>query len=93
MGHLTLTRFFALHAGLFSAIFGVLVCCLYRVIRRADDAPGTTKKCAGVYWPEQTERSALACLAVLAVIVLMTFGGGLISGRDPWPGWNCGGSV
>jgi len=79
-GHLTLTRFLALHVGvLTAALAGLLLahCLLARrhgLQQRHDDAqPGTA------YWPRQAARDAIACVAVLAVVLVLSlqhgFGG------------------
>ena len=69
LGHLTLTRFFALHAGLFSAIFLVLVWLHGRVARRADAAVSTPRDSR--WWPGHAAAGAIACAGVLVVIAAM----------------------
>jgi ubiquinol-cytochrome c reductase cytochrome b subunit len=69
-GHHTLTRFFALHAGVLPGLIVVLLVghiYLFRrhgltakEPRRAPDAP---------FWPDQVLKDAVACLAVLAVVL------------------------
>jgi ubiquinol-cytochrome c reductase cytochrome b subunit len=66
-GHLTLTRFFALHAGLFTAVFAGLAWLLVRSLSRAAAAEGTSAMRAGWYWPNQAVRNAVACALVLLV--------------------------
>ena len=70
-GHHTLTRFFAMHAGFLPAalvLFLVLHVYMFRrhglTVRRPKDRPETT------FWPEQVLRDAVACLGVLAVVLL-----------------------
>jgi ubiquinol-cytochrome c reductase cytochrome b subunit len=70
-GHHTLTRFFALHAGVLPTlltVFLVLHVLMFRrhglTVREPNRAPDTT------FWPEQLLRDAVACLAV-AIIVLV----------------------
>lgn len=71
-GHLTLTRFFAMHAGILPAMLvGFLVLHIY-VFRRhgltvhdPNHAPETN------FWPDQVLKDAIACLAVLAVVMLL----------------------
>ncbi len=71
-GHLTLTRFFAMHAGILPAtLVGFLALHIY-VFRRhglkvhdEKHAPDTT------FWPDQVLRDAVACLAVLAVVLML----------------------
>ncbi len=69
-GHATLTRFFALHAGVLPAILVGLLVLHIKVFRRhgicavgADERPATT------FWPDQVLKDAVACLAILAVIL------------------------
>ncbi|MCR4414197.1 MAG: cytochrome b N-terminal domain-containing protein [Thermoguttaceae bacterium] len=83
MGHLTLTRFFALHAGLFSAALAALLWLHARAVWRADqiEAAGSG---ASPYWPGQSLRNASACAVALVVIaVLVATGTELGSPRDP----------
>jgi ubiquinol-cytochrome c reductase cytochrome b subunit len=71
-GHLTLTRFFAMHAGILPAMLvGFLVLHIY-VFRRhglkvhdEKHAPDTN------FWPDQVLKDAVACLAVLAVVLML----------------------
>jgi ubiquinol-cytochrome c reductase cytochrome b subunit len=71
-GHLTLTRFFAMHAGILPTLLvGFLALHIY-VFRRhgltvhdPKHAPETT------FWPDQVLKDAVACLAVLAVVLML----------------------
>jgi len=73
-GHHTLTRFFALHAGVLP---GLLIACtvihvaLFRrhglKAREPYTKPDTT------FWPDQVLRDAVACLAVCLVVLLLVF--------------------
>jgi ubiquinol-cytochrome c reductase cytochrome b subunit len=73
-GHHTLTRFFALHAGVLP---GLLIICtaihvaLFRrhglTAREPYTKPDTN------FWPEQVLRDAVACLAVMIVVLLLVF--------------------
>ena len=71
-GHLTLTRFFAMHAGILpTMLVGFLALHIY-VFRRhgltvhdPKHAPETT------FWPDQVLKDAVACLAVLAVVLML----------------------
>ncbi len=70
-GHHTLTRFFALHAGVLPALLTIFLTC--------------TCSCSGVtvspfvnrsvrrtyFWPEQFLRDAVACLAVAIVVLVL----------------------
>ena len=69
-GHHTLTRFFAMHAGILPAalaLFLLLHVYMFRrhglTTRRPHRRPETT------FWPDQVLRDAVACLGVLAVIL------------------------
>lgn len=73
-GHQTLTRFFAIHAGLLPALlvgFLVLHIALFRrhglTAYRVDPARDST------FWPDQVLRDAVACLAVLAVVLFLVY--------------------
>lgn len=74
-GHLTLTRFFAMHAGLLPASLVAFLALHIMVFRRhgltvhdPKYAPDTT------FWPDQVLKDAVACLAVLtAVLALAVF--------------------
>ena len=71
-GHLTLTRFFAMHAGILPCLLvGFLALHIY-VFRRhgltvhdPKYAPDTT------FWPDQVLKDSVACLGVLAVVLLL----------------------
>ncbi|HUQ68499.1 MAG TPA: cytochrome b N-terminal domain-containing protein, partial [Planctomycetaceae bacterium] len=86
-GHHTLTRFFALHAGLLPALLIVALAAHIAVFRRH----GITvpKKLlahpAAMFWPDQILRDAIACLAVLATILFFVVykGAELSSPADP----------
>jgi ubiquinol-cytochrome c reductase cytochrome b subunit len=86
MGHLTLTRFFALHAGVLSAaLLGLLVLhawLAHRVGREtvpfsSDENRDSPQAVTGGYWPRQAARDALACLAVMAVVVGLSLANGI----------------
>jgi ubiquinol-cytochrome c reductase cytochrome b subunit len=71
-GHHTLTRFFALHAGVLPAlltIFLTLHVLLFRrhglTVRNPNRAPDTS------FWPEQVLRDAVACLGVAIVVMVL----------------------
>jgi ubiquinol-cytochrome c reductase cytochrome b subunit len=66
-GHLTLTRFFALHAGIIPATLSALIVGHIFLFRRhgltaRSPHRGPDEK----FWPDQVLRDAVACLAVLA---------------------------
>jgi len=71
-GHHTLTRFFALHAGVLPAlltVFLTLHVLLFRrhglTVRDPNHKPDTT------FWPEQVLRDAVACLGVMIVVLVL----------------------
>ncbi|HXG49051.1 MAG TPA: cytochrome b N-terminal domain-containing protein, partial [Methylomirabilota bacterium] len=86
-GHHTLTRFFALHAGVLpGAIVVLLVGHIYLfrkhglTVREPKRRPDTT------FWPDQVFKDAVACLAVLAAVLFLTLryhGAGLSAPADP----------
>ena len=69
-GHHTLTRFFALHAGVIPAsIIAFLGLHIY-LFRRHGITPKTPlKKPDAHFWPDQVLKDAVACLAVLVVVL------------------------
>ncbi len=82
-GHHTLTRFFALHAGVLPGLlvfFLVLHVALFRrhgIKTANDEGPDV------YFWPDQILRDAVACLAVLAIVLLLAIRwdiGGVLSG-------------
>lgn len=89
-GHATLTRFFALHAGILPAAFVGFLALHIMVFRRhgitAHVTPGRKDQ---YFWPHQVLLDALACLAMLVVVVLCVFQfnlAGLTSGQLPSTG-------
>jgi len=78
-GHLSLTRFFALHAGFLPAIALLILLVYANLYRRFGPAttseptdPGTAP-----YWPNQAVRDAIVCAAVLAIIMGFTLAHGM----------------
>ncbi|WP_442484072.1 cytochrome b N-terminal domain-containing protein [Aeoliella sp. SH292] len=73
-GHHTLTRFFALHAGVLPAILLFLVVLHVASVRRHGYTEPATKsdKPDGVYWPDQALRDGLVCLAVIGTVMMIT---------------------
>ncbi len=88
-GHLTLTRFFALHAGVLPATLALLIAGHVYLFRRhgvtvpervAEERP------AGQFWPDQLLRDGVASLVVMATVlglVLWTGGAHLGAPADP----------
>jgi ubiquinol-cytochrome c reductase cytochrome b subunit len=69
-GHHTLTRFFALHAGLIPGLIMLLIVGHVYLFRKHGLTPKQPLKRADQgFWPEQVLRDAVACLAVLAVVI------------------------
>lgn len=72
-GHHTLTRFFALHAGLLPGVVLVLLWIHLSLTRKHGlTPPPDSDRPATTYWPDQALRDLVACLAVLAVVVWLT---------------------
>ena len=69
LGHLSITRFFALHVGIFGAGFIALLFIRGILARRAAAAITAEGNPAVPYWPQQALPSALACLVVLVAIL------------------------
>jgi quinol-cytochrome oxidoreductase complex cytochrome b subunit/mono/diheme cytochrome c family protein len=82
-GHHTLTRFFALHAGLLPFLMMVFIAAHVYVFRRHGlrhklpaRAPDTT------FWPDQVLRDAVACLGVLLFVLILVFRFYIIPGGE-----------
>lgn len=73
-GHHTLTRFFALHAGVFPALLVAFLGLHIYVFRRhgITVSKKDQTKPVGTFWPDQVLMDAVACLAVLATILFFT---------------------
>jgi ubiquinol-cytochrome c reductase cytochrome b subunit len=72
-GHQTLTRFFAIHAGLLPALLiGFLVLHVYLFRRAGLHAKRPLKRADTMFWPDQVLKDSVACLAVLAVVLVLT---------------------
>ena len=73
-GHLTLTRFFALHAGVIpGAIIVLLTAHIYLFRRHGITAKKPFKKPDATFWPDQVFCDAVACLAVMATVLFLVF--------------------
>ncbi len=71
-GHYTLTRFFALHAGvlpLLLVLFLTIHVALFRRHGICAKLPLKRPECA--FWPDQVLKDSVACLAVLAVVLFL----------------------
>src|SRR5438270_1859939 len=71
-GHHTLTRFFALHAGVLpGAIIALLVGHIYLFRRHGLTAKQPLRKPDADFWPDQVLKDSVACLAVMAAVLLL----------------------
>ena len=86
-GHHTITRFFALHAGILpAAVIGLVVGHIYLFRRHGITPAKPLRKKDEFFWPEQVLKDAIACLAVLATVMFLTIrfhGAHLSSPADP----------
>ncbi len=85
-GHHTLTRFFALHAGLLPFLLIAFLVLHIAVFRRHGITVPNPHRAPDVYfWPDQVLKDAIACLAILAAVLFMTwkFGAELGAPADP----------
>ena len=86
-GHHTLTRFFALHAGVIpGAIILFIVGHIYFFRRHGITPKEPRRRPDAAFWPDQVLRDAVACLAVIAVVIFMiqrTRGAELGAPADP----------
>ncbi len=72
-GHQTLTRFFALHAGLLPTLLvAFLFLHIYVFRRHAIHVKDTKGKPDAKFWPDQILKDGVACLAVLAAVMGLT---------------------
>jgi ubiquinol-cytochrome c reductase cytochrome b subunit len=91
-GHLTLTRFFALHAGVLPAlIIALIVGHIYLFRRHGITVKEPKKGPDGMFWPDQVLRDAVAAMAIMAtVLILVIVRGGAELGApadptEPYP--------
>src|SRR6059058_1789701 len=71
-GHHTLTRFFALHAGVLpGSIVALLVGHIYLFRRHGLTAKEPRLRPDAAFWPDQVLKDSVACLAVLAAVLLL----------------------
>lgn len=86
-GHHTLTRLFAMHAGLLPGAIILLVAGHLFLVRRQGRAVGQPRgQPEGAFWPDQVWRDGVACLAVSAAVmflVLRMHGAHLGAPADP----------
>jgi ubiquinol-cytochrome c reductase cytochrome b subunit len=73
-GHHTLTRFFALHAGIIpGAIIAFIVGHIYFFRKHGLTPKEPRRRPDAAFWPDQVLRDAVACLAVLLVVLFLVF--------------------
>ena len=71
-GHHTLTRFFALHAGLLpAAVIALLVLHIYLFRRHGITPKQPLRRKDQAFWPDQVLKDAVACLAVLVTVLVL----------------------
>jgi ubiquinol-cytochrome c reductase cytochrome b subunit len=75
-GNATLTRFFALHAGVLPGMVIFLIAAhVWLFHRHGFTAKKPLRRPDAAYWPDQFLKDAVACLAVLAAVLALTFRG------------------
>jgi quinol-cytochrome oxidoreductase complex cytochrome b subunit/mono/diheme cytochrome c family protein len=85
-GQHTLTRFFALHAGVLPAVLLILIVIHVKLAQRHGRLyKQPFKKPDGVYWPDQVVKNSVVCLAVLAFVLFAVFKG-MFLGHEAWNG-------
>jgi ubiquinol-cytochrome c reductase cytochrome b subunit len=86
-GHHTLTRFFALHAGIIPGVIIALIVAHIYLFRKHGLTPKEPRrKPDAAFWPDQVLRDTVACLAVLLVVLFLIFryhGASLGAPADP----------
>jgi ubiquinol-cytochrome c reductase cytochrome b subunit len=71
-GHHTLTRFFALHAGIIpGGIIAFIVAHLYLFRRHGVTSKEPHRKADAAFWPDQVLCDVVACLAVLVTVLFL----------------------
>ena len=71
-GHHTLTRFFALHAGVLPGlVIALVVGHIYLFRKHGICSKKPHRKPDAAFWPDQMLKDAVACLAVLATVMLL----------------------
>jgi ubiquinol-cytochrome c reductase cytochrome b subunit len=90
-GHHTLTRFFALHAGILPAMLvAFLFLHVYTFRRHGITAKTPFRKPDAEFWPDQVLMDAVACLAILATLLLLAVwkGAELTAPANPASGYS-----
>ena len=75
-GHQTLTRFFALHAGILPALLVLVLIGHVALFRRQGVTHPKNPKGEVSFWPDQALRDGIACLLVFLVLMGLTFWAG-----------------
>jgi ubiquinol-cytochrome c reductase cytochrome b subunit len=89
-GHHTLTRFFALHAGVLpGAIVALLTGHIYLFRKHGLKAKEPRRKPDAAFWPDQVLKDSVACLAVLAAVLFLILKPRLFGAHGP-PGADLG---
>jgi len=87
-GHHTLTRFFALHAGVVPGLIVLLIVGhIYLFRKHGITSKEPKKRPDAAFWPDQVFKDTVACLAVMAVVLVLIlwprlFGNGESLGVD-----------
>ena len=72
-GHQTITRFFALHAGILpAALIGLVVGHIYLFRKHGIHVKEPRPKRDSYFWPDQILKDGVACLAVMLAVVILT---------------------
>ncbi len=88
-GHHTLTRFFALHAGLLPGLVAVVLVAHVALFRRHGITARTTGgRPDAPFWPEQVLKDGVACLVVLGIVMALAVGLGAELGAPADPANN-----
>jgi ubiquinol-cytochrome c reductase cytochrome b subunit len=73
-GHHTLTRFFALHAGVLpAAVIALLVAHIYLFRKHGITPKRPLRKKDEAFWPDQLLKDVVACLAVLVTVLVLIY--------------------
>ncbi len=90
-GHFTLTRFFALHAGVLPALLvGVLALHLAMFRKHGITAESSEKRPDQFFWPQQVLKDGVACLLLFVVVMAIVWyrGGAELTGpAEPTEGY------